>query len=55
MASLTINLPDNIYERLEAESAFSGEAMESIIARSLTWFFSQAFLADPEEMPSWDE
>lgn len=40
MAKLEIDIPQQIYERLEAESNFSGEPMESIIARSLMSYFA---------------
>ena len=40
MARLEINIPQQIYERLEAESNFSGESMESIISRSLMLYFT---------------
>ncbi|NLW44867.1 MAG: hypothetical protein GXY92_06750 [Syntrophomonadaceae bacterium] len=38
---LEINLPQQIYERLQAESTYSGEPMDSIISRSLMLYFSQ--------------
>ena len=38
---LEINLPQQIYERLQAESSYSGEPMDSIISRSLMLYFSQ--------------
>ena len=38
---LEINLPQQIYERLRNESAYSGEPMDSIISRSLMLYFSQ--------------
>jgi len=41
MARLEINLPGQIYERLENESRYSGEPMDSIIARALMMYFSQ--------------
>lgn len=41
MAKLEVNLPDQIYERLEAESQYSGEPMDSIISRALMMHFTQ--------------
>ncbi len=41
MAQLEINLPGQVYERLKAESEFSGEPMDSIISRALTMYFAQ--------------
>ncbi len=38
---LEINLPQHIYDRLQTESAYSGEPMDSIISRSLMLYFSQ--------------
>lgn len=40
MAKLEIDIPQQIYERLQAESKFSGEPMESIISRSLMLYFA---------------
>ncbi|MGI6549614.1 MAG: hypothetical protein ACOX4Q_12670 [Syntrophomonadales bacterium] len=40
MARLEVNLPPQIYERLEAESKYSGEPMDSIVSRSLMMYFT---------------
>ena len=51
MTVLEINLPPQIYERLEAESNYSGEPMDSIISRSLMMYFTHQIAADYGDSP----
>lgn len=51
MVRLEINLPQQIYERLEAESSYSGEPMDSIISRSLMLYFTHQIAANYGDHP----
>jgi hypothetical protein len=51
MARLEVNLPGQIYERLEGESQYSGEPMDSIISRALMIYFTQQFGSEYGEGP----
>ncbi|MGE5417709.1 MAG: hypothetical protein ACM3UZ_13305 [Acidobacteriota bacterium] len=46
MARIEIDLPENVLDRLQGESSYSGEPAGSIIARALIMYFSQ---------PAWEE
>jgi hypothetical protein len=46
LARLEVDIPDNIFERLASECQYSGEPMDSIIARALFLLFSQPSMAD---------
>ncbi|MGE5397347.1 MAG: hypothetical protein ACM3MK_07405 [Chitinophagales bacterium] len=51
MARMEVNLPDNICERLTQESGFTGEPVDSILARVLVMYFSQNWNEPGEESP----
>lgn len=51
MVRLEINLPQQIYERLEAESSYTGEPMDSIISRSLMMYFTHQLGASHGDYP----
>ncbi|MGE5544246.1 MAG: hypothetical protein ACM3UW_04670 [Bacillota bacterium] len=51
MVRLEINLPQQIYERLEAESNYSGEPVDSIISRSLMLYFTHQLATNYGDHP----